>query len=140
MPGIGSFEYAPAAERKAAIFADEINVVNGVVSSQAVFDPTGAAIVRVGQKAAVAADPAALRIAEVNSIQILSARDHMSARPAALRVADDRAGEKAAANGQHNFEASFPDHRLKRVLHIKPQFNKSPETGLKTKALAILDL
>jgi hypothetical protein len=57
----------------------------------------------------------------------------MRARPAALWVADDGTREKAAANGQHGFEANFPDHRLKRVLHIKPQLTKALRQGVKLK-------
>src|SRR5215471_1453713 len=112
MASVGSFEYAAAAERETAIFADEVNVVNSAVCAQAAFDPTCAAVISECQEAAVTADPAALRIAEVNGIQVFSTGDYMRADPPALWVADHAAGEKATAHGQHSFEASFANHRL----------------------------
>src|SRR5215471_4905003 len=112
MASVGSFEYAAAAERETAIFADEVNVVNSPVRAQAAFDPTCASVISECQEATVTADPAAFRIAEVNGIQVLSPGDYMRAGPPALWVAEHAAGEKAAPNGQHSFEARFPNHRL----------------------------
>ena len=41
------------------IFADKVDVIDSVICSQAPFDPIRAAIVSIGKKAAIAANPAA---------------------------------------------------------------------------------
>jgi hypothetical protein len=84
-----------------------------VVRAQAALNPTCTAVIGEGEKAAVTADPAALRIAEVNGVQVFSPGDHMRGSPAALRVADYRTRKEAAAKGQYSFETNFSDHRLK---------------------------
>src|SRR2546423_10138443 len=125
MAAIRRLKNTAASEHESMILAHEVNIVDGVIDTQSPLNPTRAGIFSVGEKAAVAAGPTMLRIAEINSIKIFSAGVDVGAGPTALRIADNRPDIESDQYRQQSCNTDFSNHSIRRVLHIKVHLTKA---------------
>src|SRR4030095_10472127 len=125
---VGRFEYAAAGQDKAPFFPRKIDVIDCVIDPQRPFDPGGAAIFGIGQKAAIAGHPSMLRINKGNRVQVPATRVDLAVRPSALRATESRREQNAPERREGQL-FPFANHQLSEVLHINCQLTKAPRAA-----------
>src|ERR1051325_5777702 len=117
MATVRSLKNAAARQDKAAVLTHKINIVNRVLDAYWPLDPANAAVICVGQKSRIAADPPALRISKEYGVQVLATRGYAIAGPPALRK---RGGgcKKQDAGGERGNKSKLDVHAdWLQVLH-----------------------
>ncbi len=148
---VGGGEDAAAGEQVAVRFVAEVEVVDGLGGLDGLARPRAPAVLRVDDEAAVARRPSALRVGEVDGVQILAGlapalggptRHHVvgrrrggrpgDSRPhAARRQRHERRRQHSAA---HNLSVSHPSHHG-FILYTKPRGrDKGKSARMKAKA------
>src|SRR5216684_8877635 len=89
VPAIAGAKDAAAGEHESRVLTHEVDVVDGVVSSERPLDPGRAAVLGIAEQSTVAAYPTSLRIHKIYGVQIFPAQTNPLCRPpGALRLAN----------------------------------------------------